>query len=158
MTLGLIEAAVDGVVAYITANSAAKIAAVEARYADGIELADFRRVSVAELAEVADYPALFVLGIRNQMSRGGGFVRVEQELEIAVLVLDQDEETLRRKVYRYGLALVELMIEAEVTADFPFGIEQTMALDFTPIYKPSAADPFFEDARLTLTVFRQELT
>ena len=157
MTVALAEDVVTKLLAYFGTNMPAKLAALNAEYNDGVTLGDLSYYD-AEQEELPTAASLFVLADSTDMrERGGGraWITNRTAITLVVLVTDMNTSALRRKLYRYLRALVELLNTGESTPGFPYGVF-AMAASFSPILR-DGANPFFSDARLTFEAFRQEI-
>jgi len=119
MALGLAEDLVDTVVAYLEANLAAKLTALDAEYADSIvlEMTVATQKGLKSLEEIPNYPVLYALSptaaVQPRMiSPTAAEVESRPELSVGVVVLEQDSETLQKRLYRYARALTELLLDA----------------------------------------------
>jgi hypothetical protein len=112
--LTLAEGLVGELKAHIETNLGAKLTALNTEYGDGITLED-RKVTylgIKSLASVPQFPALYVIsGTQrfNAWTEESG--ESKPEVSVGILVEDQDRERLQKRLYRYGRALVELMLE-----------------------------------------------
>jgi len=150
MTLKLIEGAVDAVKTYLSDNIAAKLDALDTEYADGITLDDIKAWYVAEVQAVPEFPSVFILGESMPVDgEGNGWMKSQSKLTIAVMATDQNPETLKRRLYRYIRALIELLIEARVSVSWAYVIEFTN-VNYSPLF--SAAGEFLSDARLEVSL------
>src|SRR3972149_3696018 len=118
MALGLAEDLVDTVVAYLEANLPAKLAALDAEYTDAIVLASTVATykGLKSLEEIPNYPVLYALSpagaVQPRMiSPTAADVESRPGLSVGVVVLEQDSETLQKRLYRYARALTELLID-----------------------------------------------
>jgi len=118
VALGLAEDLVDVVVAYLEANLPAKLAALDAEYTDAIVLestiATYK--GLKSLEEIPNYPVLYALSpteaVQPRMiSPTAVDVESRPELAVGVVVLEQDSETLQKRLYRYARALTELLLD-----------------------------------------------
>ena len=119
MAFGLAEDLVDVVVSYLEANLPAKLTALDAEYTDAIVLdptvATYK--GLKSLEAIPNYPALYALSPRERLqpraiSPSAQDIEALPELSIGVVVLDQDNETLQKRLYRYARALSELLLDA----------------------------------------------
>ena len=118
MGFGLAEDLVDEVVTYLEANLAAKLAALDAEYPDSIalQMTVATQKGLKSLEEIPNYPVLYALSpagiVRPRMiSESSSEVDARPELSVGIVVLEQDSETLQKRLYRYGRALTELLID-----------------------------------------------
>jgi hypothetical protein len=142
----LIEAAIDAVKDYLSANMAAKLDVLDAEYGDFV-LADIQRYYIAELSEVPEQPAILVLGDRSTITEAFAKMRGIHTITVAIVATDQDAEQLRRRLYRYARAIVELMQTARGSIAYMVKFE---SLDYSPIW--GKGDSFLQDARVILAV------
>ena len=130
---------------------AAKLDALDTEYGD-IELADIQGWYIAELSAIPEYPSVIILGDMTDVEgEGGGWMQGEHTLIIACLVTDQDTEVLRRRLYRYIRAIVELLIAARTSIGYVITFER---LNFSPMY--GSAGTFISDARVTARLKKYE--
>jgi len=139
VAFGLAEDLVDEVVTYLEANLAAKLAALDAEYTDSItlEMTVATLTGLRSLEEIPNYPILYALSpgviVRPRMiSESSSEVDARPELSIGVVVLEQDSETLQRRLYRYGRALTELLIDgwgANSLSNWQFLTSQDWTID-----------------------------
>ncbi len=119
MTWTLAEGIVDLITDYLKDNIAAKLNALDTEFeTDGhdIELADPVDYFVGEheLDRIAETPAVFVLADDSDADNWRDtIIDATHELRIGIVVDDPDTEKLRRRLYRYGRALVELIVDAK---------------------------------------------
>jgi hypothetical protein len=127
MTLALAEGLVDEVKAYLEANLATKLSALDVEYADSIILENSVEtfIGIKSLHSIANYPVLYVLApttrIEPMAASGGTVITTKPAIIVGMLAVDPDSETLQIRLYRYARALVELMMEALGTGDLLSG-------------------------------------
>ena len=113
MALTGAEGLVTTLKAYVEANIAAKLTALNTEYADSITLATpvITYLGVKSLQAIPNYPALYIL---SPSARFAGWTvssgESKPEIAIGVIVTDMDSEILQKRLYRYGRALIELML------------------------------------------------
>lgn len=141
-TYDLVEGIADAVIAYIEANQAAKLTAVEARYTTPVGLTDFtvRMGDVDQEREPEDaFPLLYVSPTRTRLVPSlGGLERAcqaEHGFTFAAIVWRPTEqatempaETMKRATMRYAVALVEMLIESRATTGYEWA---TLASDMS---------------------------
>jgi hypothetical protein len=150
MTLKLIEGAVNATKTYLSDNMAAKLDVLDVEYADGITLDDIKAWYTAEKKAVPEYPAVFILGERTTIDgEGNGWVKSTHIITIAFMATNADEETLKKKLYRYIRAAMELLIEARSSAGWYYVISFD-DVNFSPLF--SAAGEFLSDASLSISL------
>lgn len=155
------EAMVDAINAYLLAEMPAKIAALNTLYSDNITLVVPVEYYVGErsLMEVPEYPAVYTLVPDMPISRlTPDLVDATYDTVIGILVMEQDTEVLRRKLYRYTKAIIEILA-ASLTDNLGWFVAQTsntkMRASFSPIY--SADEVFMSDAQVFTTCRRRQL-
>lgn len=147
MALVLIEAAIDAVKDYLNTNMTAKITALNTEYGD-FTLDSIKDYYIAELSEIPEQPAILVLADSTSVEReGDNYVRGSHHMTIVVVATDQDAEQLRRRLYRYVRAIVELLREARSSEGWGYVIVFD-SFDFGPIYTDQSS--FMQDARVIL--------
>lgn len=157
MSIGLAEAAVDQVLDYLEANLATHIAAVNAQYGDAITITTPHTFETAELEEGFESPALMVVAdesVRADVVNEQVVFATRQALTIIVADEDQDRQTLRRRLYRHVLAVVNCLRAGEVAVAFSF-YWRTPYAQYTPIYV-SPTSMFAADAQVYIDVALQE--
>jgi hypothetical protein len=131
----------------------AKLDALETVYGDGIELKDIQAFYVGEksLLEVPEYPAIFCLVPTQPISRfTPDVIDSTYNAIIGVLVMEQNTELLRRKLYRYVRAILELLAAGQLNTSLSFVVAQgNMSVNYSPIY--SAEEVFMSDAQIQTT-------
>ena len=120
VALTLAEGLVNAIKAYLEANMAAKLTALDAEYADGISLetavATYKGIKSLKL--IPGYPVLFIISPNQTVHVRAAYSATDVEVNslptvaVGVVVVDVDNEVLQLRLYRYGRALVELLMEA----------------------------------------------
>jgi len=143
--LELIEGAVDAVKSYLEANMSTKITALNTEYRD-FELANIKQYYIAELAAIPELPAMLVLGGYTLPEReAANYIRAKHYLKVVALASDQDAQQLRRRLYRYVRAIVELLREARSSAGWSYVIVFDR-FDYSPVYTSESS--FYQDAQV----------
>jgi len=123
VTLTLTEGLVNAIVTYVEANLATKLTALNAEYDDGITLlpsvATYK--GIKSLQSIPNYPAFFVISPEQTLRPWGisgatAAIESKPKIYLGVLVIDADEESLQLRLYRYGRALIELVLAGQGTA------------------------------------------
>ena len=161
MALKLAEGLVDEVKAYLSTNLAAKLAALNTEYGDDITLDDAAAYYVGEksLATIPEYPAVFIVAEQTTVeSWQATFTDASHRFMIVAFILDQDTEALGRKLYRYGRAFWELLVEARGDGSLTYHlVEEPIELDFTPVQKLNLEEEtFVAGLQLTASARKQE--
>lgn len=156
MTLVLAEGLVNAIIDYLKAHFPDKVAALNDEFADDditLETPAAYYAGEQSLASIPSYPAIFVLIPRTNIPRyrTGDYVQAIHEAVVGIIVIDQDSEVLRRKLYRYIRAIVELLIEAQPAGmDWALGSGGSFQLDYSPIY--TNGDVMAADAQILASI------
>jgi hypothetical protein len=134
--LALMEAAVEAVRDALEAALPDKLDDLDSEYNDGIELADPARYDVEEQIEADAFPLIEVLGDETVvLAEDATYLKAKHTLAVACTVQDDTRDgTLRRRVYRYARAIVEVLKEARPSIGYTvqFG---SPAVDFSPAFR-----------------------
>jgi len=153
MALVLTEAVVDAVKAKLETNMAAKLDALNAEYDDGLTLIDIRDYYISEqaLMEVPEFPVLFILADRmNVLNEGAGMLRGQYTLTVGVLAHDDyNTANLKRRLYRYIRAIIEVLIEARTSAEWAYTVGFEV-VEFSPVF--SRDNAFLADAQVSIVL------
>lgn len=127
MTWALGETPVGTALTYMTSNAAAKLANVEARYADGITVPAFKafRMSDPFVEAEPEFPVLYGVAERatGNIVGGGlanGFILTTEAVFVVLYELSADQtgsgvseaETMRRMGQRYAVAVLEMLADS----------------------------------------------
>lgn len=110
------EGLVNEITTYLEANLPAKLSAIDAAIGDGIELRDpveyLGRDPVASPQRSGTLPILFIGVPQGQITgfKQGG-AHQDHVLWIYVLERDPSAEVLKKRMYRYGRAIAEVLID-----------------------------------------------
>lgn len=133
---------------FISLNAAAKLAAVEARHADGVTLPTFAAIRISDpMAEAeAEFPTLYVVPERDQPVQGyegiggwqTGFYLQTDLLFVVVYELSVDlsstgvteAEVVRKQGLRYAVALLEILAVAYATTGYQFGTGSGWTIEY----------------------------
>ena len=155
MALKLMEGAVSAIKDYLTTNLGAKLNALDAEYDDGITLDDIKAYYTAETMAIPELPAIYVLGDRTEpTAEGPTHIKAEHYITVAALVTDANNENLRKRLYRYIRAIVEVLRAARSDATFENAGLVIDTCEFSPMY--GQADTFLQDARVELHMAKIE--
>ncbi len=138
MTWTLAEGLVDQVVTFMNANMAAQLNDIDAEMADSIILDDIQAFETSErvLASVQSFPIMIILIDSTGIPQWSGVeVWGEHRLVMGILVKDQDLTDLRKRIYRYGRAMWELIGDAhnDGSVTFQLGVGESV-IDFSPMF------------------------
>lgn len=146
MAQKLIEGAVDAIKTYLAAKFAAKVAALNTEYNDGITIEDMKAWRIDYLAEEQGFPIGIVYGYRGRPeSEGDNYVRGEHVIDLVFVATDQNVETLRRKLFRYVRAAIELVQDSRASIGYLINIGDW---DFSDTYASQSS--FLSGAKLTI--------
>lgn len=138
MTLELIEGAIDALDVYMQANAAAKITALNAEYSDAITLDEIAAWFTTEQVEVErqNFPYIEILGSGiESLAENGGMLEGEHAIAIVCTVQDgADAANLRKRVYRYARAIVELCKASRASTGYALQWGSPM-VDFSPAFR-----------------------
>jgi hypothetical protein len=152
MALKLMEGAVDAVKSYLETNMVAKLGTLDLEYGD-FALEDIDKWYVAELTAIPEYPAVVILGDASDIiGEGAGWCNSKHTITVAVMATDQDAERLRRRLYRYIRACLELLVESRASIGYIVTFDR---LEFSPLY--GRAGTFMSDARLIVKLGKYEV-
>ena len=84
----------------------------------------------------AEYPtALIMVGDLHSVRDHKDFLDAEVLLEVTVFVQEPDEEELERRVYRTARAIVELLIEGQVSNDITWRhLDGGLNVSYSPVF------------------------
>jgi hypothetical protein len=130
MTLKMAEGAVAALVTYLGTNFAAKVAALNTEYGDTL-LTMPASFNTTEILEAEAFPVIEVLCDRTRIHAiGGGYIGTTHPITIICTVMDdsdsgEEKANLRKQVYRYARAIIELLRTAETAGGFTDGAGAT---------------------------------
>ena len=151
MALTLIEGVVNAVNTYIQANMPAKLDTLDAEYGD-FTLDNIKTYYIAEVKAIPGYPSIFLLGDNVEvLGEGGNWLKSGNNLDIIVFVGDQDTTILRRKIYRYIRALIELLITSRTSQGWVVNFK---SVELSPMY--SKGGDYLSDAHLAVEIVATE--
>ena len=161
MPLKLAEGLIDEVKAYLVANLAAKLTALDTEYADGITLTEPAiafYVGERSLDAIPQYPAVFILAEQTTVeSWHAAFTDASHRFIVGAFILDQDSETLGRRLYRWGRAFWELLVEARGDGGLTYHlVDVPIEIDFSPIGRQGPSGPFLAGLQVSASARKQE--
>ncbi len=150
MPLKLIEGVVDDLKTYLSANMGAKLVSLNLEYADAL-LTGIKAYYIAEQTSIPEFPSIIIIGDETIPDlEGNGWMHSNHAITIACLAINQDTEILKRLLYRYMRAVIELLIESRASG---YAIKFTR-INFSPIY--GREGEFLSDASLSIMFKRYE--
>ena len=151
MTFWLIEKVVDGIQTKFESDLATALDLQDAEYAD-FTLEDIKDYYVAEIVEVPETPAVFILGDDIDISsEGPGYSEGMCRVIIACIVGDADSAQLRRRLYRYMSAMYNV-VRSLRDDGWNLSFE---TISYSPLYAISGT--FLSDAQLIVLVNKLEV-
>ena len=154
MALVLMEATIDAIKDYLETNMAAKIAALNTEYGD-FTLDGIQAYYIAELAAIPEQPAILILGDKTDVEReADNYLKGRHTVSVVVVATDQDAEQLRRKLYRYVRAVVELLREARSSVGWGYIINFD-SFEFSPMF--GKGHSFLQDARVLVHLNKTDM-
>lgn len=159
MTWAGAEGLVDSVNTYLQANLAAKLDAIDTELSDSLVLEDVVAwyTSEKDLASVQGYPSVFILATDGQIvGWNASYQNLECDVTIAILVLDQTPEDLKKRVYRYVRAIWEVITTGHAARSYgAWQIIGSPQLAWTPIFQDDNSQ-FISEGRVVFRAFAQE--
>ena len=165
------ELITDGIIAYITAAQAAKIAAVSAAYTDHpLPMVPFAEIHLSDPFKdvVNDWPALFVMPVDDEQEPNvsglaGGYWALHR-FEFAVLIGFAADvsmtaaETARRYGMRYLGALEEMLVQSydATLRPWEWGVGETPRRAYGAVISFDSGE-WLHDCRLTITCRAKEV-
>lgn len=158
MSWTLAEGLVDQVKSYLESNLPARLDLLDTEYGDFI-LEDLTSVEISErdLRSQQSYPVGIVMVDRTGIPQWtGAAVWGHHDLTIGILVLDQDLTDLRKRLYRYGRAVLEELADAHGDGGITFEIGVgEIEITFSPIFTDPDSQ-FIADVQVTAPVVLKE--
>ena len=139
MVWELAEALVDDIVSHLNTNFANTLTDIDTDIGDSITMEKPTAWEVAEeeLQHVASWPkGLVVVSNTRVREWRGEQIKGQHDVTIAVLALDQDKTVLRRRIYRYGRAIMETLGDMHGAVGFTWdvGIIGAVDISFSPLF------------------------
>jgi hypothetical protein len=125
VTVVLIEGALNTLAAYLEAGMPAKIAELNTRYGDDVNLEDIKTWYRGNLPSVfPEFPCAAVVGMSCAPPRvtHGNTVKVDSAIALVVFDAWADEQERFKRLARYMVAIIELLL-ADTTAGYLTYIE-----------------------------------
>lgn len=155
MTISLMEGAVDAVRDYLSTNLGAMLDTIDAEYDDGTVLADIQAYYKGETLAVPELPAIYVLGNRTLLPADGPtHVTGAHHMTVAILCGGADTEALRKRLYRYILAVIRVLRAGRSDATFANAAIVFDSCEFGTIYGQLGS--FLQDAHIELHLTKIE--
>ena len=138
-----IEDVVTKIKTTLQASLPAKLDTIETERGDGIVLDDIAFFSITRLQrdEYFARPALFILGENTPftiVTIGGNRERAKYRIEMCVVVEDNDEERLQKKLWRYFEGIKRVLSLDRRLGETVHSIEVTDLLTFSNVFKESS--------------------
>lgn len=160
MTWTLAEQLVDDLVSYFDTNLPGRLDLIDAEIGGSITLADITGwdIAEAELDSVQSWPRGVILVPNTTLLEWrGAQVKGKHGVLIGILVLDQDKGDLRRRLYRYGRAIFEELVDAHGDGAFTWdvGLGATI-INFSPLFT-NAPGQFVADVQIEVQLQKTEV-
>ncbi len=159
MTWELAEQLVDDIVSHLDTNFVTTLSDIDTDIGDSITMEDVTTWEVAEeeLRQVAKWPKGLVV-VANTRAREwrGEQIKGQHDVTIAVLALDQDKSILRRRIYRYGRAIMESLGDMHGAGAFTWdvGVNGAIGINFSPLF--AIGESFVADIQVDVTFQKTE--
>lgn len=138
MGLELAEGAVTALTTYLSTNFAARVAALNAEYADAVVLTTPAKFAIGELLEADAFPIVVTLCRRTSIRGiGAGYVGTTHHISVVCEVMDdsdvgEEKVNLAKRTYRYARAVIELLRLAQTGGLPGYGVQfPTELIDFS---------------------------
>jgi len=161
MSWTLSEGLVDAVKTELSSSLPAKLDALDTEYGDGIVLDDPESYYIAEPSIESVHGTTAVLILADDWTAGpgdysaGGCLNPTHTLRVEIITTDSDAEQLKRRVYRYVRAILEVLDAAHATGGLSgFGPTGSIAPEYSSIRADGSQ--LVADARLTLGYIKAE--
>ena len=138
MAWTLAEGLVDEIVVFMNTNIGAKLDAIDTEIADSIVLADPEIIERSEkrLDGIEKFPIMIIMVDDTTIPEWTGVeVWGFHSLVMGMIVSDDDPTDLKRRLYRYGRAIFELIGDAhnDGGVNFELGVGES-TIDFSPLF------------------------
>ncbi len=139
MAWGLVEAIVDEIIQHFKDDLRAKLKTLDAEYKDGIILAEPRAIRMTDPEAPASgisimAPELFVIGAETNFELWRQTtVMSTHAIVIWLMAQDADREILRKRVYRYGRALFEVLVAGHFDSSITWNMIDPISISYSPI-------------------------
>ena len=156
----LAEGIVDEVIQHLRDDLKAKLTSLDAEYNDGITLENprnfFRKDPEAPLSGTQIMaPEVFVLAPLTSLENWRETtVDAVHSVVVWLITQDVDLENLRKRVYRYGRALFEVLVAGHFDASITWNMVGTPVMDFAPII--ARGSEAMADVRILVDLVKQE--
>lgn len=151
------EGVVDDVLAYFQGAISDKLEVINIEYNDGVVLEEPKKWAISEddLDQLSEWPCLLIMIPHVNIDQyNAQSVENVYDLTIGCLIIDADIAKLKRKLYRYGRVIFELLVEGAKSGMGYFPVSD-FAMDFQPIY--AHQDSFVSDAQVTVKISSRRL-
>jgi len=131
MTLELLEGALDALYQYLSAGMDSKVAALNARYNDTITLESIKKWYPGALPfNYPETPSIAISGVKLSpgSQQSPGLFESNNVFNIVVMVGDAEPEVRFRKLCRYALGIVELLLPDDVVEGYEVFFEGDFSL------------------------------
>lgn len=155
MTLALLEAAIDAMYAYLSANIVAKTAVINARYSDAYTLEDIAAWYKGAIPiNWPLTPSICIVGGAQDLS---DVARLGvNDVDIVVMHGDPDPEVRFRKLCRYVVVILELL-ESGNNSSYSYIYQMRDKIKLSDVVLDKKNDkPYLQAISIPITLSRQE--
>lgn len=132
------DAIVESVHDYFSTNFPTKAAAINTRFGDSVSI-EFPKEyrwddPLAYSGTLSKFPVCNILGTAMDIPQWGtNYEHQTHQIAIWLTATHQNAETLRRQLYRYALAISELLKDGHFDTAVAWSITGVIRLDFSPL-------------------------
>lgn len=127
---------------YLSSNFGPRVTALNTEYGDAVVLTTPAKYAIAEVLEVDAYPLVQVLCDDTQVKEIIGGLNESHQIRVICTVMDdsdvgEEKANLRKRVYRYARAIVELIRSAQAPGGIaPYSVHLSNDLITFGLYSP----------------------
>jgi hypothetical protein len=153
MTLVLLEGAISALYSYLHDNIADKLDEIDVRYSDGVILEDIKEWYQGEMPfNFPEVPSISLVGNGwRPGSQQAEFLEVNNLVDIIVMVGDAEPSVRFKRLCRYALAIIELLMAGEDTYGYTQYFDGDIALS-----EVLSTPQFLQAIRIPVRLFKIE--
>lgn len=153
-----LEDTLDALVAKLTADLPAKIAAINTAVTDGHTLDNPHKITMHAVGELEGYPTIMVLPDESEETEDTGhYVLVQHRIQVIAFLQDWDTEALARKVLRFQKAIKEVLLSSRNPGNTTAGYTIKWKRDQPgPLFRPEGKTPFIQGERSIFRVLQEQ--
>lgn len=138
MTIYQLDTLVENVQDYFQANFETKADAINARFGDKIQIENIKEWRwddpLSYSGQVSRFPVCNIFMSSMTIGQwGSDYEWQTPQLVIWLTAQARESETLRRQLYRYTLAITELLKDGHLASTTPWRMPREMRVDFSPL-------------------------